>query len=123
VLSAGLYHFCAIRAETGGVVCWGRNLFTQSTPPPTVDGTLGTAFAVSAGYEHSCAIQTGSGQVICWGDNRYGRAAPSLDGVVAGAIAAGGTHTLAIALPEPDQVASLFAGCALLGVLSRRRRV
>ena len=105
------------------MVCWGFNQFGQTVPPPSVDGTAGTAFAVSAGWDHSCAIQSGTGQVICWGDSRFGKTAPAgLDGLVAGAIAAGTTHTLAIALPEPEQVVALLAGCALLAVLARRRR-
>jgi hypothetical protein len=38
----------------------------------------------------------------------------------ASAIAAGGFHTLAIALPEPASAAGLIAGCLMLVALRRR---
>ena len=46
-----------------------RNGYGQATPPPSVNGTAGTASAIAAGWHHSCAIQAGTGAVVCWGDN------------------------------------------------------
>ena len=91
---------CAIQAGTGAVVCWGANDSGQATPPPSVDGTVGTASAIAAGAFHSCAIQAGTGAVVCWGDNASGQATPppSVDGTAgtASAIAAGDCHSCAI---------------------------
>ncbi len=85
---------------SGPVVGWGSNYMGEATPPPSVDGTTGTATAIAAGFDHSCAIQAGTGAVVCWGDDQYGQATPppSVDGTTgtATAIAAGFLHTLAI---------------------------
>ena len=51
-------HSCAIQAGTGDAICWGSDGHGQATPPASVDGTSGTASAISAGGEHSLAIQT-----------------------------------------------------------------
>jgi hypothetical protein len=40
----------------GPVVGWGDNVFGQATPPPSVDGTAGTASAIATGWYHSLAI-------------------------------------------------------------------
>jgi hypothetical protein len=92
--------FCATQADTGAVVCWGDDSLGQASPPPSVNGTVGTASAIAAGGLHSCAIQAGSGAVVCWGSDDYGQATPppSVDGTAgtATAIAAGGQHSLAI---------------------------
>jgi hypothetical protein len=101
-------HSCAIQAGSGAVICWGSNSYGQQTPPPSVDGTSGTASAIAAGGGHSCAIQAGSGAVVCWGDNSYGQATPppSIDGSdgTASAIAAGGLYSLAIGqAPDADR--------------------
>lgn len=91
---------CAIQAGTGAVVCWGYNYYGVPTPPRSVDGTTGTASAISATDIYSCAIQAGSGAVVCWGQNDYGRATPppSVNGSAgtASAIAAGARHSCAI---------------------------
>ena len=75
---------------------------------------------------HSCAIQAGSGAVVRWGSHDWLQATPpaSVNGTAgaASAIAAGGNYTLAIALPEPEQVTSLLAGCTLLIALPNLRR-
>ena len=93
----------------GPVVGWGDNTYGQTTPPASVNGTLGTASAIAAGVYHGCAIQSGTGAVVCWGSNydegaggtRYtGQATPptSVNGILgtASAIAAGVTHSCAI---------------------------
>jgi hypothetical protein len=78
------------------------SLFTpgQATPPPSVDGTAGSASAIATGSGHSCAIQAGSGAVVCWGYNYWGQATPppAVDGTAgsASAIAAGSEHSCAI---------------------------
>ncbi len=93
-------HSCAIQAGTGKVVCWGNDADGQATPPASVNGTAGTATAISAGSYHSCAIQAGTGNVVCWGDNANGETTPppSVNGTIgtATAIAAGGSHSCAI---------------------------
>jgi len=91
------------------VVCWGWDAFGQASPPASVDGTTGSASAVSAGGEHTCAIQSGTGAVVCWGSGPkdpdfFGQASPpaSVDGTTgsASAIAAAAHFSLAIAVPE-----------------------
>src|SRR5215510_11791029 len=42
-IAAGYRHSCAIQAGTGAVVCWGGDPFGTPPPPPSVDGTAGTA--------------------------------------------------------------------------------
>jgi hypothetical protein len=75
---------CAIQAGSGAVVCWGYQDFAQETPPPSVDGTSGTASAIAISGLHACAIQAGSGAVVCWGYNYSGMATPppSVDGTI-----------------------------------------
>jgi hypothetical protein len=91
-----------------------------------VNGTSGTALAISAGDYHSCAVQSGTFAVVCWGANFDGQAAPppEVDGTTGGAaaIAAGGNLTLAIAVPEPGFAVSLASGIALLAALHSRRK-
>jgi len=122
-LELGDRHQCAIQAGTAAVVCWGDNSNGQATPPASVNGIAGTASAIAAGLVHSCAIQAGTDTVVCWGNDSNGQARPppSVDGTAGGAtaIAAGEYHTLA--LPEPEQVTMLLAGCLLLGVLAKQR--
>jgi len=104
-IAAGGFHDCAIQAGSGAVVCWGRDGVGQATPPPSVDGSAGSAAAIATGSFHSCAIQAGTGAVVCWGGYNNGEATPppSVDGTAgtASGIAAGGYHTLAIAVPKP----------------------
>jgi hypothetical protein len=49
-------HSCAIQAGTGAVWCWGHNRAGEATPPPSVDGSAGTALAVAASWYHTLAI-------------------------------------------------------------------
>ena len=97
-------HGCVIRTvtATGAVVCWhwGDDFRGRATPPPSVNGTAGTAVAVAVGNAHSCAIQAGTGAVICWGSDVFGQATPppSVNGTAgsATAIAAGYDSTCAV---------------------------
>src|SRR5262245_56296753 len=111
-IAAGYEHDCAIQAGTGAVVCWGNDFFGRATPPPSVDGSAGTASAIAAGgaefcplfscapVGHSCAIQAGTGAVVCWGIGVDGETTPpSPARGTAGtalAIGAGGVHSCAI---------------------------
>jgi alpha-tubulin suppressor-like RCC1 family protein len=98
---------------TGGVRCWGNNMYGQlgdgtttsrPTPPPT--DVLTGVQAIATGFNHTCALMT-TGGVRCWGYNRLGelgdgtttsRATPPPTDVLTGvqAIAAGGGHTCAL---------------------------
>ena len=86
--------------SAGPVVGWGYDFYDQATPPSAVNGTTGTATAISAGGIFSCAIQAVTGNVVCWGDNAYSQATPppSVNGTdgTAIAISAGGYHSCAI---------------------------
>ncbi|GAA4703582.1 IPT/TIG domain-containing protein [Nocardioides conyzicola] len=76
--SAGVAHFCAVRAG-GAVWCWGDGTHgqlgdgasTTSQDPVRVQG-LTDAVAVSAGAGSSCAVRRG-GTVVCWGDGAWGQ--------------------------------------------------
>jgi len=59
-VSAGYMHTCGIRADDGGVECWGESDAGRLTPPP------GAYAAVSAGRWHTCGIRRG-GRGVCWG--------------------------------------------------------
>ena len=84
----------------GPVIGWGDN--GHAWPPASVDGTDGTASAISASMHHSCAIQAETGNVVCWGYDRYGKASPppSVDGAegTASAISAAFTSSITRAL-------------------------
>ena len=67
-ISAGDWHACAIRAESGEIACWGDNYAGQ------LDAPIGSFSAISAGDDYTCAIRAGSGAIECWGsrNNRWG---------------------------------------------------
>lgn len=108
-VAAGWLAVCALLPAAargdGPVVAWGGTV-----TPPAVDGTDGTASALSAGWRHVCAIQAGTGIVVCWGNStNFGGDFPSLPrrvtqppGAVTGiqgtafAIASGYNHACAI---------------------------
>ena len=60
-VSAGRYHTCAIRAESGAIECWGRNDSGQTDAPE------GSYTALAVGGSQTCAIRAGSGAIECWG--------------------------------------------------------
>jgi alpha-tubulin suppressor-like RCC1 family protein len=113
-LAAGDRHTCALTAS-GGVKCWGLNLWGQLgdgttvehlTPVDVLTLTSGVT-AVAAGSLYNCALMTAGG-VKCWGDNTHGqlgigttqlRLSPvEVSGLSGGvtALAAGEHHTCAL---------------------------
>ncbi|MEZ5559752.1 MAG: Ig-like domain-containing protein [Pseudomonadales bacterium] len=66
-VTAGYRHSCAVdRQEDGSrtVVCWGNDLYGQSTPP-----VLNNPIEVHAGSWHTCALDqlAGGRRIVCWG--------------------------------------------------------
>ncbi len=117
----GLLAASPAEGTSSPVVGWGYNGFGQATPAVSV-----TTPAIAAGSSHSCAVQSGTGAVLCWGYDGDGQATTpaSVNGTsgTASAIAAGGYHTLAIAVPEPGFGLSLACGIALLAALNSRKK-
>jgi alpha-tubulin suppressor-like RCC1 family protein len=114
-LTAGWEHVCGL-TPGGAAYCWGGNRIAQlgigqrddlAHSPSPVSGGL-TFAAIEAGTHHTCAIAT-NGAAYCWAYNGEGRNGNGADGnfdlapvPVAGgltflSIAAGLTHTCAIA--------------------------
>jgi hypothetical protein len=60
-IDVGSDYGCAIESGTGKASCWGRNDAGQAMPPPSVNGTSGTASAISAGSYHPAAAQSSLG--------------------------------------------------------------
>jgi hypothetical protein len=82
-------------------VCWywdGSLVSGPDAPPPSVDGTEGTASAIAVGDSHMCAIQAGSGEVVCWGSIEFYGVSVDMEGTygTASAIAAGRFHSCGI---------------------------
>ena len=63
-IAVGFLHACALRADGGGVLCWGDNRSGQTDAPG------GAYTAIVAGYWHTCALGA-DGEVTCWGDGPY----------------------------------------------------
>jgi alpha-tubulin suppressor-like RCC1 family protein len=114
-VALGKAHTCVLTTR-GGVKCWGANESGQLGDGTTADrgkpvdvlGLAGGVSAIAAGANHTCALGMNGG-LKCWGSNRYGqlgdgtlenRSAPGdVSGLAAGvdSVAAGGSHTCAIA--------------------------
>lgn len=116
-LSSGGTHTCGLRAD-GAAYCWGdnaggqlgvggNNVTTSPTPLPVAGGL---AFAsISAGESHSCGVTTDAA-LYCWGwnfDGQLGNGATQTaswapvrvaSNLTFTAVAAGGSHTCAIAV-------------------------
>ena len=112
-ISAGGFHTCGIREDTGEAACWGLGSdpnaeegfffdhdYDQSTPPEGV-----RFLAVSAGGNHTCGIREDTGEATCWGLGSdpnaeegaldYDQSTPP-EGVRFLAVSAGGNHTCGI---------------------------
>jgi alpha-tubulin suppressor-like RCC1 family protein len=78
-ISAGSKHTCAL-LNTGGVKCWGHNLYGQlgdgtrndSNVPVDVSGLSSGVLDIAAGSEHTCALLS-TGGIKCWGMNVLGQ--------------------------------------------------
>jgi hypothetical protein len=62
-LAAGRAHACSLDPAISGLLCWGDNLYGQTSVP-----SLSSPSFVAAGGDVTCAIDKG-GDVTCWGDN------------------------------------------------------
>ena len=76
-ISSGMMHTCAVM-DTGGVKCWGNNLYGQlgigkesHNELPTKITGLSDVTAISAGGYFTCALLS-TGGVKCWGANWSG---------------------------------------------------
>jgi hypothetical protein len=78
-------------SASGPVVGWGAG------PPPSVNGTAGTASAIAASF-FTCAIQAGSGAVVCWYPGTSPQPPDAVNGTAgtATAVTAGLQHACAI---------------------------
>ncbi|WP_353569819.1 choice-of-anchor D domain-containing protein [Candidatus Albibeggiatoa sp. nov. BB20] len=78
-IALGFRHSCAL-LNTGGVKCWGYNVYgqlgdnstTDSYIPIDVTGLSSGVSTIALGYYHSCALLD-TGGVKCWGYNAYGQ--------------------------------------------------
>ncbi|PYO78113.1 MAG: hypothetical protein DMD63_08815, partial [Gemmatimonadetes bacterium] len=67
-MATGTFHTCALRTDAT-VVCWGYNVYGQSTVP----ADLGPVTQVTLGDRYSCVLKTNA-TVQCWGFNDVGQA-------------------------------------------------
>ena len=78
-VAAGKYHTCAL-LETGGVQCWGYNLYGQlgnnsledRPVPQNVYMMSSGVQAITTGENHTCALSI-VGEIWCWGNNTEGQ--------------------------------------------------
>ncbi|XP_039136319.1 LOW QUALITY PROTEIN: putative serine/threonine-protein kinase-like protein CCR3 [Dioscorea cayenensis subsp. rotundata] len=66
-LALGVNHSCAIRQETGAVLCWGGGGDGKGTFSPIGKTPLES---IVAGEDRTCGILSANLSVICWGSNR-----------------------------------------------------
>jgi len=78
-VAAGNFHSCALKAS-GGVTCWGLNVYGQlgngtiggfAGEAPSTVTTIDDGLAVAVGADHTCAVRSG-GSLYCWGANDSG---------------------------------------------------
>ena len=115
ISAGGFRHTCAL-LSTGGVKCWGSNMYgqlgndsiTSSAIPIEVNGMTSNVLAISsASSDYTCALLI-SGGIKCWGYNTYGQLGNNsnagsyfpvdVSGLVSGvtAISAGTYHACAL---------------------------
>lgn len=78
-VAAGGFNTCAL-TTTGGVKCWGSNVFngvgngsdTTQLTPVNVSGLTRGVSAISVGESHGCAVMARTSRVVCWGDDNEG---------------------------------------------------
>ncbi len=102
-VAAGLNHSCTL-TSSGGVKCWGDNLFGQlgdgtaidHLTPADVPGLTTGVSAIAAGIDNSCAIDA-AGAVQCWG-TPYGATPVVVEGLDSGmtAVAIKVSHACAV---------------------------
>lgn len=68
-VDSGYERACAVRNDTGAIVCWGLSRQIMAGIPG------GRFQQVSIGSSFACAL-TVSGAVVCWGNNDYGQSTP-----------------------------------------------
>ncbi|MCX5742891.1 MAG: Ig-like domain-containing protein, partial [Proteobacteria bacterium] len=119
-ISRGESFACGVR-QTGSVVCWGANNFSQlgngtsaalpaAQPAATSVLTIGNAYQVSAGLGHACATRA-TGSVTCWGDNTYGQIG---DGTVVTPVTTPYTPIVASTLGARRVRAQGYGTCAVM---------
>ncbi|MDF1654214.1 MAG: hypothetical protein P1U34_03795 [Coxiellaceae bacterium] len=78
-IAAGRESVCAL-LNTGGVKCWGQNLFwqlgdgtrTNRLVPTDVSDLTSGVTSIASGYIHACALLK-TGQIKCWGEGLSGQ--------------------------------------------------
>ncbi|MDF1759966.1 MAG: hypothetical protein P1U40_05475 [Coxiellaceae bacterium] len=78
-IAAGRESVCAL-LNTGGIKCWGQNLFwqlgdgtrTNRLVPTDVSGLTSGVTSIASGYIHACALLK-TGQIKCWGEGLSGQ--------------------------------------------------
>ena len=101
-VTAGESHSCAL-TSTGGVRCWGSNLYGQlgtgETDPFPIDGVVdvvglpGLAIDVAAGARHTCAAIADPPSVWCWGDDASDQLGEGYSNSTPGPVQVSGEYT------------------------------